>query len=230
MSGDRYPTSSIMTGIEPILNALTTLAAAFAGAWAAFRLENRRRRKETVNQQVGATNRALYTLFNMWNVLSQYQREVINEYRGKPDQWLNMVATTRREYGQLSFDAAELSFLLQTSDVNIFAEVMLEEQRCQTVIRLIDHRSSIVLGEVFPRLSNAGVRVGENRPRGEIETILGISIIHQLKELTKSITQLTGENIKSLEGTFDHLRAAALRIHPQQKFIKVDFGKKKEAA
>jgi hypothetical protein len=64
-------------------------------------------------------------------------------------------------------------------------EVMLEEQRYETNIALIEQRSVLLLNHAFPLLSDAGVHRGENRPIAEIANILGENIVQQLKELTR---------------------------------------------
>jgi hypothetical protein len=51
--------------LDLIVTSLATITAAFAGAWAAFRLKDWRRKKETVEKRIAAANRALYTVFNL---------------------------------------------------------------------------------------------------------------------------------------------------------------------
>ena len=73
-----------MTATEAqVITVLSTLVAAFAGAWAAFRFESHRRQREETSRRVAAVNRALYTIYNMWNVLFQFDEECLKPYRGK---------------------------------------------------------------------------------------------------------------------------------------------------
>ena len=48
---------------------------AFIGAFAAFLLENQRRIREEVREQVKHGNLALYSLFLVWDRLEQYARD-----------------------------------------------------------------------------------------------------------------------------------------------------------
>ncbi len=140
-----------------------------------------------------------------------------------PDQWLNLVATKPAEFGFTRFEFKELSFLLQKGEATTFANVMLEEQRFHVVMGLIGQRSQLVLDEVFPRLSNADIRVGEQRPIADIEAILGISITHQLKEFTADIVSHVDEDVDSVKKTFVELRAAIQKIYPERKLVDVKF-------
>jgi hypothetical protein len=55
------------------------------------------------------------------------------------------------------------------------------------VAGLINRQSGLVLSEVFPRLSAAHIEIAEQRAKGEIEKILGVSTCHQLKVLVAGI-------------------------------------------
>jgi hypothetical protein len=209
--------------IDLIVNSATTLAAAFAGAWAAFQLENRRRKREAVERHLSAVNRALYTVFNLWNILFQFQKEVIDPVRGKPDVWLNMSATLPSSYGLTSFQADELAFLLQTPHANTYSELLLEEQRFWVAIHQIELRSSIVLNQIFPRFSAAGVPVGAALTEPQIEGIIGIDVVHKLKQLTAGIIENVDENVKSLRTVHDALRNAITSVYPNKKVIRIGF-------
>src|SRR5690242_16902591 len=138
---------------KDILAAAATLLASFAGAWAAFALESRRRKNEETERIVGGANRALYTIFHQWNVLEQYRKEVLEPYRGKQDAWLNVAANPCTPEGDYKFEPAQLQFLLQREKPDVYVTLMLEEQRFKLAIDLIKTRSDLVLREVFPRMA-----------------------------------------------------------------------------
>src|SRR3569832_712067 len=96
-------TEQAMPEYKDIIAILATLVASFAGAWGAFLLENERRKREAEDRNIGAANRAIYTLFNLWNILEQYRKEVLEAYRGKPDAWLNVAANTTTPAGGHTF-------------------------------------------------------------------------------------------------------------------------------
>ena len=173
--------------------------------------------------RAGAGNRALYTLFNMYNVLKQYQKEVIDPCKSRGHLWLNIDATLPYGKGRISFNADELSFLLEVGQANTFTDVMLEEQRFDINIGLIERRSVLLLEQAYPRLSDAGMHRGEQREIAEMKKILGENIVQQLRNMTDSILQFTGQNIESLERMFRRLRESLVLLYPERKFIEVRF-------
>jgi hypothetical protein len=203
----------------------SALAGTFVGAYSAFQLEQRQRLADAEDRRVGAANRALYTLKNMWNVLRQYQREHLDGQRDQPDLWLNLAATPPfgQSQGLVQFEAGELTFLLSRTHGNIFDKMLLQEQRFKVTLGLVDRRTALVFSEVFPRMERAQVHVGDQRPIAEIEAILGISLVHQLKQLTPGIVQFVDEDVAALRALFGELRAALVSLYPHQEFINVDF-------
>jgi hypothetical protein len=209
--------------LELAINTIATLIAAFTGAWVAFKFESWRRKQETIERQIAAANRALYTIFNLWNVLRQFQKESIEPVRGNEDNWLNMNATLHASYGLTSFQVDELAFFLQTEHVNIYADLLLEEQRFWIAVRQIEMRSSIVLNEVFPKMAASKVSVDSRLTEHQIENIIGIDVQHKLKEITSGIIKNVDENVISLIETHDKLRAAMKSIYPKKKFVTILF-------
>ena len=110
-----------------LLAAVGTLAATFFGAWFAFRFEKSQRRREREDNEVAAGNRTLLILSEMWNAMTQQQKEVIDPYRGRTDAWLNLGVAPPLDQG-LSFDVSEITFLLQSA-APTFQEVLLEARR-----------------------------------------------------------------------------------------------------
>ncbi|SEI44145.1 hypothetical protein SAMN04244579_00477 [Azotobacter beijerinckii] len=208
---------------KDLLAALASLAASFAGAWAAFALESRRRKREEEGKSIGAANRAIYTVFTLWNVLEQYRKEVLEPFRGKPDAWLNLAANPTIPVGDSKFQAGDLQFLLQTTHANIFATLLLEEQRFGLAIDLIRSRSSLVLEEVFPAMAAAGIGVGQPMHQAHVEQALGIDVTHKLKQLTVAIYTNVDEDLVSLRTTYEQFRKVLQELYPKQKFLQVEF-------
>lgn len=215
--------SSLLDLVDPV----TTLVAAFAGAWFAFLFERRQRGQEETARRVAAANKALYTSFNIWNVQEQLRKEVIDPFRKRPAAWLNMPATVPARYGITNYDAEPLSFLLG-KEAEIYSKLLLEEQRIDLVIKMIEARSRLVFGVVFPRMAAAGFSLNESIPLQTIENALGVDVVQQLRVLTDGIMKNIDENLVSIVAMFEELRAAMLRIDPDAKLIKVDFTRQPE--
>lgn len=212
-----------MPEYKDIVAILATLVAAFAGAWGAFLLENERKKRETEDKNIGAANRAIYTIFNLWNVLEQYRKEILEPFRGKADAWLNVAANPTIPTGIHTFQANELQFLLLQSKPEIYASLLLEEQRFAIAIDLIKARSSLVLEQVFAKMASAQITVGKNMLEEDVERILGIDTTHKLKKITAAIYLNVDEDLTSLKEQYEALRSAMNELYPKRKVIKINF-------
>lgn len=207
---------------ELIANGMVTLAAAFAGAWAAFKLENTRRKRDREDEEVAAGNRALFTLTVIWSSLKQYQKEYIDERRGTSDAWLNLAAGSPLGHDDLTFDMKDLSFLLQSKG-SVFQQMFLEADRFHSAAQLIKSRNEIVISKVFPLFAAAGIGINDKRKIAEIEVTLGVDIVHRLKVTTAAIIKNVDEDVISSRLAYDALQSALAALYPKRKFIKMDF-------
>lgn len=208
---------------KDLLTALASLVASFAGAWAAFALESRRRKLEEEGKNIGAANRAIYIIFNLWNVLEQYRKDVLEPFRDKPDAWLNLMASPTTPVGDSKFQAGDLQFLLQTTHANIFATLLLEEQRFGVTMDLIRSRSNLVLDKVFPSMAAAGIGVGQPMYQAHVELALGIDVTHKLKQLTEAIYMNVDNDLFSLKTTYEQFKNVLQELYPDKKFLKIEF-------
>lgn len=211
-----------MSVFNQLIDPATTLVAAFAGAWFAFRFERKHKEADEVRRRIGAVNRALYTLMSQWSAMVQIRQEIIDPYRGRRDAWFNMPATVPGRYERISFEAGELSFLLEI-DGQVYAEILLEEQRHNSAVHTLETRSSIILNEVWPRLAQAGVGIGAQRDEGEIERIIGLDATRKLKVLGDGLVKNVDANLKTLVAAYERLRAAVKKTYPNEKLINVEF-------
>lgn len=212
-----------MPEYKDIVAVLATLVAAFAGAWGAFLLESQRRQREERDRHFGAGNRAIYTIFNLWNTLEQFRKEVLEPHRGRPDAWLNMAAQPAMSVGDHRFEAGDLQFLLQGQHAPVYAALFLEEQRFELAIGLIRQRNQIVLEKVFPRMADAGFTVGRSATEQDVERALGIDVVHQLKMITAALYKNVDEDLASLKSRYDELRSAMAQLSPSRKPLQVVF-------
>jgi hypothetical protein len=209
--------------LKDVLAALVTLVASFAGAWAAFKFQAHEKRAVETDRAVGAGNRAVFTVYALWNVLEQFRKEVMEPYRGRPDAWLNLAAHPAAPVGDDGFEMGDLQFLLERGKASVFAALMLEERRFNLAIALIQSRSDIVLNEVFPRMNAAGFKVGRPQTLAAVEDALGEDVSHKLKQITGAIYQNVDEDLASLRALYADLRKALQELFPKRKLVQVIF-------
>ena len=204
--------------LKSIVDALVTLVAAFAGAFFAFRFEKRLRDKERVDSQVAAGNLALFILMCIWNKQRQYQKDIIDEWRGKRDAWLNLPASASIADSSLIFDLKDLSFVLEAKGA-IFQFTILEADRFRNIARSIDERNELVFSEVFPRMSHAGMDIGHQIDEEILKKILTVGVVRRLVVVSDALIKHIDENVATSRDVFRRLRVALKEIHPKRKFI-----------
>jgi hypothetical protein len=215
---------------KDVLAAIAALVASFAGAWAAFRFESRRRNREEDDKRIGAANRAIYVVYHYWNILEQFRKEVLEPHRGRPDAWLNLAAHPAIAEPTDRFLPNDLQFLLQVEQADTYVTLMLEEQRFLLALGLISARSSLVLNEVFPKMAAAQIGIRQAVPQDQIERILGVDVSHKLKEITAALYKNVDEDLASLRAAHDKLRSTMKSLYPKKKFLQVVFEEKSAAA
>lgn len=207
---------------EKIISILGTAIATFFGAWVAFTFAKRGRDLERIEAEVAAGNRALFTLLTMWNRTKQHQIEVVDSQRKKADAWLNLNATAMR--GGLSFEARDLSFVMQKS-APVFQSLMLEEDRFFMLASLVEDHRNLLFDTVWPAMQAAGIKLNQATPETEIEAILGAGIVQRLKVMTAAIISSTDDNVVSIAKAFGELKSALATIHPKRKFVNAELPK-----
>ncbi len=208
-----------------ILNFLSSLVAVFVGAYAAFSLEKRRRKKEEDRKNIRTANMALYTISNLWNILTQYQKEVINPAQKTNLPWFNMRPIMSSHYGVTTFQINELGFLLDEDAkiVNVYSELLLEEQRFGVILKLIEKRCLLSSKEIGPALAQSGIQVGSQLTDDDFVRIVGIDVVEDLKQTTKDLIFNVEESLISLKKIHDKFRQAMLSIYPEEKFVVIQF-------
>jgi hypothetical protein len=200
---------------KDLFAALGSLVGSFVGAWFAFKFAKIQRDRDRVSGEIAAGNRALFTLAEIWNALRQHQKDTIAQYRTRDDAWLNFPATAPLSSRPLSFDLKDISFIR----ASVLQKIVLEEHRFALAAYMIDRHRTLVLSQVFPRLSQAGIAVGDQAPLNAIEGILGVATVHELKTLTAGIIKNVDEDVASSFAALKTLRRHLKDLYPGGKFL-----------
>lgn len=214
------PLISFATAISSsiFLTWVGSLFATFLGAYFAFRFSATRSRQEQIEKETVAGNLALSALVEIWDRQKQYQRDILEPYRGKPDAWLNLAVGTPLDAASVSLNRNDLAFVLQRAG-SIWQKVVMEERRYLLVGELIKQRENMIINEIWPKLAGAGISMAASAPETHIEMILGPAYIKRLKSGCEAIFKIIDENVISSRMAFNDLRATLIKIHPGQKFI-----------
>lgn len=209
--------------IKELLTSIVTLMAVYAGASYAFKLQNDKTEREEEKKQVASSNRAIYTIFEMWNVQKQYQKEIIDPCKMEYGIWISLMPTISGLHELIKFNTENLEFLLHSGKPEVYSNLLLEEKRYRIAISTIEERSKLVLNDLFPKMESLGYKKDEPIDVTILEPQLGPDLTTKLKDLTTSIITIIDENILSLESIYDDLQKYVKEILPNKKLITVEF-------
>src|SRR5690606_31428625 len=75
---------SEITDTNVLITSLATLVSAFVGAWFAFRLQDRAKRRKEIESHVDKANELLFALFQKLNALKRFQIDSVEAWRNDP--------------------------------------------------------------------------------------------------------------------------------------------------
>jgi len=211
------------------LNPLATLAASFAGAWAAFRLQASDKSKEVRRSNIAAANQALFIMMQQANTLSLYQHDHINPNRNHPGCHLAIQASLPYELDKLRFDFASLEFLDSAKERQLTFELSIEEQRYLEALRAINARSEIILTEVHPRMSAAGFLDGGTYDANQIINAIGQPLFKKLERLTNDMIWHVDRTSESIVVMKDRFLSAVRTKYPGVNFVDFELHQPKKA-
>lgn len=212
----------------PSVNWVTLISSLFAaavgaisGAFAAFRLEENRRKRKQVSEMVADGNRTLLDLYEIWNNLSLYKREVISEIEGKPknDHWFLLKPTPVPYTADTLLDPSRYEFLIGSDGSQIAADIRMEKQRYSLFLWQVQERSRIMRELVRPRWEAAGLGMEGGPSLDQIGAVTGPNYYRELSDMTTTIKNFVAADIESSKGCFDRLREHLVARFPGQKFI-----------
>lgn len=202
-----------------ILQVVSTLVAAFAGAWFAFIYQNRQKAKEERRKQVSAGNRALATLLMQANTLTLYQRDMIDPHRDNPGCHFAIMPTLPYREEALTYDIAALDFLLHPKYAEVAFSLLLEEQRYREALKAINERSRFHREVVQPALERNGIMEGIVYREKDFRDALGVLGYQNLKQLTEAVIIHVDRTVDSLMAAKEELRKTLNELFPDDTFI-----------
>lgn len=183
--------------METIVNALATLVAAFAGAWAAFALQRRHEARKAKAAQVEECNRALLILTQQANFVLVYWKQVLEPFREHPARHLLMPPTGQLDYSHLVANAASLAFLLQTEASDIPQMIALANDRFHRLVAAINDRAR-AHHEFQAAIEASRVDMEAGAPVAVIEGAIGQRLTMLLRTGTDGVFMLADDTRESL--------------------------------
>lgn len=191
--------------VKLILSFLIPLVAVFFGAWAAFLLENWRRKRKEKDEQYRAIRFAHLIVVSQYNDLIHLQRRRFKEWRNHNAAWKLPLSPLGHSYPNLN--VSELAFVLEGQDPDLLNRLIIGQHQYESIRSIIAWRHEVHLQVqrhaadklVDDKLDNVG--------------LLGKDLVAQLKDMTASLLK-------------DHERAILVlekNLSDITKFVQEDF-------
>ncbi|MDP1708139.1 MAG: hypothetical protein Q8L89_03630 [Gammaproteobacteria bacterium] len=199
---------------------LATLIAAFAGAWFAFYLQDKKECRKERNQRVSSINQALFTLARQYRALCN-MKEDLDAFKDDNLRFVNAPALTTNDSQDIRVKIDNLHFLLESSNPNLLMEVTLEQERFEMALKAIQLRSDFHIGELQPVFVSLGIKNGVPISLDEISQKLGPRLVGTLRNQTDQMYSNVYESCGSTLDVLNKLRTFAKQTFPKDKFIGV---------
>lgn len=205
------------------LNPVATLVASFAGAWAAFKIHASDKAKDVRRESVTAINRVLLTLMQQVNTLKLYQLDQINPHRDNPGRHFAIRATLPYDLESLKFEFKTLDFFESAEEQQLIFELSVEERRFIEALKAINARSELLLSEVDPKLSAAGILDGGEYSGAQLRAAAGQPLYNKLERLTDDVVYHVDRTSASIIDMKSKILSHAKTRFPKAKFVDFEF-------
>lgn len=218
--------------MDPILQALltgvVTLAAAFFGAWYAFRLNDNARKRLTLQDHVSAVNRALFVLGSHLNTLVSIQNQIIEPFRNDAAKFMSMRPAQPIGEDSPRVDLGSLEFLLETEYREMLMELQIEQESFDVTLQALNERSRLHLEVLQPRLASLGIAEYAEYREDELLEAIGRPLVLHMQRATDNAISSVDATLDSHTDLAERFHAAMKVLFPERKFIefKPDFPSK----
>ena len=198
--------------LEVIVTSVTTLFAAFLGAWYAFRLQNKKEAEVLIRNDLKVGNGTIFRLLNLQNRLLNYHAQVLNPVRDHDALFFRLQPSAPMARDEFTPDIDGLSFLFQ-KEPNLIGEVHTAISKYAASIDAINIRSTLHI-DVQRKIEEAGFQQGDDRTWDDLRKIAGERDFHTLQQLTDQLVEIVDSSVVYLGETVDKLSYAITEIHP----------------
>lgn len=215
--------STYITDKTTLVTAIATLAAAFLGAGAAYKLEDNKKKREYQEQCLKNGNSVLFALYERIKALRLVQKDSINPERDKPFRMISMMPLLAFSYPESDFDVESLLFLLGTKHKQLVLDLHTEKECFKEAFKLIRFRSELHFNHVQPAMEAGGIQEGGTYTKQQMVAVLGERVFAQLERATDGVIDNVDKTIVSSEQVKTRLINALKELFPDKTILNFEF-------
>ncbi|MCG7978164.1 MAG: hypothetical protein N0E58_08505 [Candidatus Thiodiazotropha endolucinida] len=211
--------STSITDQSILISAIATLAAAFLGAGAAYKLEGNKREREYEEECLRYGNNVMFALYERMQTLRLVQSQSINPKRDDPFKMISMLPIINLRYPDSEFNIESLMFILGTKHKQLILDLQIEKESFNVAFDMIKYRSDLHYHHVQPAVEAGGMKEGGEYTRQQVIDTLGERIYSQLERATNDLIENVDKTIESSEITKTRLVNALRDIFPNRTVL-----------
>ncbi len=206
---------------KEFLTSLVTLFAAFAGAYSAFLLQNKKQEKELIASKVGSGNKAIFHIIRNYNTFGSYKKQYIAPFINDPGRFI-AIPPNLGFVGHVDFDFDSLAYLFELDKPNVLGDLSIFQSEVESTIQAILYRNNLHLNAVRPALEKAGIIDGQNISKTEIDRILGERLAIMMEQNTDQMIEGVESILSKAELLIEELHRIHLKNYKGHKILKME--------
>ena len=204
---------------KTVMASVGTLVTAFAGAFFAFRLNERREAAKSEQAELGAANRAIFGLIRAYNYIAGYHKQYLAPFKGRPEAFIAVRPSIGNPNPDFKIDFDAISFLIPQGKVEILGELSEFEEVFSSFLELVRARNHVHANIVQPAMEAAGAVDGGDIYLDEIEKALGDRLSATMKTLTDDLIETAEKGEKQSEDLIEKLNEIMRDLYPGRTLI-----------
>ncbi|MEQ3632067.1 hypothetical protein [Thalassolituus sp.] len=184
-------------GLSPTIDQKTmagiiaTLAAAFFGAFFAYKFNSDREENKKDEVDLASANKAIFTVIRIFNYVHSYNNQFIKSEKGNPGFYISIRPSLSGSDKDWKIDYDSISFLIAKSKPEILIDLVELEELFDNFKKILATRNRMHLEEVHPLMEKAGITDGAEVSMLDIDNILGDRLSTMMKRITVSLIEET---------------------------------------
>jgi len=204
---------------EDLIVGIITLIAAFSGAYFAFKFNERSARRELIENNVKAANKAIFNLISIYNSLGGYRRQYISPFIDNPLRHFAIQPSIGFQKWMKEFDFDDLIYLVESQNPNILNELFEIQAEVITTIDLVEERNEIHYRKIQPAMTKAGIKQGDDVKESQFNSILEEYDISLVKNYTDDLINVVDNILARAEKLIQLMQEINIKMYPTEKII-----------
>jgi hypothetical protein len=170
---------------------IATLAAAFFGAFFAYKFNSDREEKKKNEVNLASANKAIFTVIRIFNYVHSYNNQFIRNGKSNPGFYITIRPSLSGFNKDWKIDYDSISFLIAKSKPEILIDLVELEELFDNFKEILATRNRMHVEEVHPLMESAGITDGAEVTMLDIDKVLGDRLSTMMKRITVSLIEET---------------------------------------